>query len=529
VTESPQPTAGPGIVARVRAAFGRFASTRAGTVAGVGALIILSAALRVRGLGIDYWIDEGLSVGIGSHPFLHIPGLLRQDGSPPLYYMMLHVWMAWFGTGEWATQSLSAIFALATVPAAFWAGDKISGRRAAWAGAALAAVNPFLTIHSYEARMYALMTLLGLLTSAAFVLAFAQRRPRWRIPFGVLLALMLYTHNWGLFFAAACVAAVGWLAWKGEPNQRRNLMSDALVGFGTTIVLYLPWVPTLIFQAIHTGAPWALRPSPYTLLYSSANTFGGPGQLAALVLVGGTALAAFAASRQLRQLRSAQALLIIGLGTVLLAWLGSIVSPAWADRYLAVALGPVILFAAVALTNAERLGLVAFAIIFVLSAIPQPIKMVKPGDEAVVAQYLKPWLRPGDEVIVTHPERTPIMRHYLGPQFHYADLFGPVKDPQIFDWRDALDRMKAVSATADLQPMLDAVPVHGRILMVRPIVDVKARSWKAPWTFRVKSQARHWAHVINDDPRFRPLMAWPQPYGNLKIGVRGVVYEKIHN
>src|SRR4051812_25268834 len=246
---------GSGLRERLAAA----AATRAGAIAGVGALVILSALLRVRGLGIDYWIDEGLSVGIGSHALLHIPGLLHEDGSPPLYYMLLHVWMGVFGKGEWATQSLSTLIALLTVPAAFWAGDAIAGRRAAWAAAALMAVNPFLTLHSYEARMYALMTFLGLLATAAFVLAFAQRRTRWRIPFGVLLALMLYTHNWSLFFAGACVLAAGWLMWRAEPTQRRNLVRDSILAFSVTVVAYLPWVPTLIYQALHTGAPWALR------------------------------------------------------------------------------------------------------------------------------------------------------------------------------------------------------------------------------------------------------------------------------
>src|SRR3954471_10730394 len=96
------------------------------------------------------------------------------------------------------------------------------GRRVAWAAALLAAVNPFLTIHAYEARMYALVILLGILTSGAFVLAFVQRRTRWRPVFGVLLALMLYSHNWSLFFGAACAVAFGWLWWKAPGGERRG-------------------------------------------------------------------------------------------------------------------------------------------------------------------------------------------------------------------------------------------------------------------------------------------------------------------
>ena len=39
-------------------------------------------------------MDEGIAVGISSHSLSAIPGILRYDGSPPLYYLLLHVWMS---------------------------------------------------------------------------------------------------------------------------------------------------------------------------------------------------------------------------------------------------------------------------------------------------------------------------------------------------------------------------------------------------------------------------------------------------
>src|SRR3954453_19165530 len=198
----------------LRGRLARAADTRAAAIAAFGGLLAISLVFKARGLGSAYWIDEGLSVGIGSHPLFDIPGLLIQDGSPPLYYMLLHIWMGWFGTSEFATQSLSTIIGVLCVPAAFWAGNVMMGRRAAWAAAGIAAVNPFLTVHAYEARMYALLILLGILTSTAFVLAFVQGRRGYRIPFGIALALLIYTHNWGLFlgFSMAVCIAIMWTA-----------------------------------------------------------------------------------------------------------------------------------------------------------------------------------------------------------------------------------------------------------------------------------------------------------------------------
>ena len=51
------------------------------------------------------------------------------DGSPPLYYLLLHGWMGLVGEGEAATRALSLIFALIAVPVAYWAGNAVFDRR----------------------------------------------------------------------------------------------------------------------------------------------------------------------------------------------------------------------------------------------------------------------------------------------------------------------------------------------------------------------------------------------------------------
>ncbi len=102
-------------------------------------LTLASLALRVGQLRFHYWIDEAISVGIASHPLSALHDLLRQDGSPPLYYLLLHGWMALWGRGEVATHALSLGFALLTVPVAYWGGAGLFGRRAGIYAAMLAA------------------------------------------------------------------------------------------------------------------------------------------------------------------------------------------------------------------------------------------------------------------------------------------------------------------------------------------------------------------------------------------------------
>src|SRR5262245_10299827 len=169
-------------------------------VAGVlAALVGASLLMRTGTLDIGYWIDEGISVGIASHDLRDIPAVLSQDGNPPLYYLLLHGWMTFAGTGEAATRTLSLLFALVAIPVSFWAGAAVFDRRAGILAAAGAAGSPFLTAYAQETRMYTLVVLLSILASASFALAFVRGRRQHVVYLGVWLTLLLYTHTWGPF------------------------------------------------------------------------------------------------------------------------------------------------------------------------------------------------------------------------------------------------------------------------------------------------------------------------------------------
>jgi mannosyltransferase len=194
-----------------------------------GALLIVlfavSTFIRTRYLNGQFWMDEGLSVGISSHPLGAIPGVLRHDGSPPLYYMLLHGWMTLFGASEAATHGFSLLCAMLAIPVGMWAGWSLFGRRAGYMAAILFAFSAFLTQYSEETRMYALMGLLGLLATAGYLHAFVFRRRKYLILFAVAQAAMLYTHAWGSFFGAGALLAL--IPVYRTSDDRRGIIRDA--------------------------------------------------------------------------------------------------------------------------------------------------------------------------------------------------------------------------------------------------------------------------------------------------------------
>ncbi|MDP9006344.1 MAG: glycosyltransferase family 39 protein, partial [Actinomycetota bacterium] len=178
--------------------------------AALAGLVVVAAVVRLEGQGFPLWSDEGLSVGIASHPLAEIPTVLRRDGSPPLYYAVLHLWMRWWGSSAVAVRSLSLLVSLAAIPLAFWAGASLFGRRVGWMAAVLAATSTYLTLYSREARMYALVAVLALASAASFAHVFVLGRRRWLPAFVVSSALLVLAHNWGLFLVLGAAVAAWW-------------------------------------------------------------------------------------------------------------------------------------------------------------------------------------------------------------------------------------------------------------------------------------------------------------------------------
>jgi mannosyltransferase len=492
---------------------------------GVAFLAGVSLSLRSTAIHARYWIDEGLSVGISSHPFFEIPGLLRQDGSPPLYYLILSLWMDAFGVGEARTHALSIAFSVAMVPGAFVFGRALFGMRAAWYAALLAAINPFMTYYAQETRMYALVALLSVVVSGTFVMAFVQRRRAWLPVFGVALAALMYSHNWGLFFAIGTGAAVLALL-PGEPN-RRAVLRDALLVYGGVALAYLPWVPSLLFQARHTGAPWSEAPLTKDALGGITSLLGGAAPAMAFGLITASGLAGLMVAPRLRgpKARAVLALLTMGAVALALAWTMSQVSPAWATRYLSILLGPLLLLGAGGLSRAGNLGIVTVVVLALLWAHPRTRALERKSNAHTASVLVRDRIAPGDLVVAVHPEQGPLMHLYLPKGLRWANAMGPVSDPRVMDWRDALDRLKAAKPKATADGLIRSLKPNQRLLLVEPII--RSAQWGAPWTKLVRTRAGQWQHLLDRDKRIARVLAAPHLKGRRPKGVRLVLYQKL--
>ncbi|MGB8214397.1 MAG: glycosyltransferase family 39 protein [Anaerolineales bacterium] len=122
-------------------------------------ITLFGGILRVLLLGNKgMWLDETFSVWLAKQSvsaMLH--WVVTIDQQPPLYYLLLHAWIALNGDTPYYVRLLSALFGAGTIPIIYLIGKRMSGAVAGVAAATLLALSPFNIRFAQDARMYTLL------------------------------------------------------------------------------------------------------------------------------------------------------------------------------------------------------------------------------------------------------------------------------------------------------------------------------------------------------------------------------------
>ena len=231
------------------------------------------------------WLDEGYTVMVERLPFADMMHWLAVDAHPPLYYLLLRVWMAVFGDSFAAMRALSAVCCGLTVVATAALVRVVADLRHMILALPVLVLGPLALRYGYEIRMYALLMLLAALgmlllfhaTRAEDALArgrsdaTARRRVWvWWVLYAVVVCLGMLTQYLIAFLWA--VQAVWLLARTLHTHPARGDASSWrwLAAYALAVILYLPWLPHAIDQFRHNVLP-------------SLKGMFGPGRLAELV------------------------------------------------------------------------------------------------------------------------------------------------------------------------------------------------------------------------------------------------------
>ena len=241
-----------GVAGQLRERLGEMAQVGRGHRVILWGLVLAALGLRlVRFTFQPLWWDEGWSLYFATADVRTLLQLTAVDIHPPLYYLVLHLWIQIFGSGVASVRLLSVLIGTATVLLLYPVGRRLLGEKGSPATAVLVAVgllaiSPFHIYYSQEVRMYALVTLLGL-GAWAFAWRWESEQPgtsnwRWGSWIGYVLAATaaLYTQ----YYAAFLILALNLVIlphWLRRPPPRRERISW-LGAQGAVFLLFLPWL-----------------------------------------------------------------------------------------------------------------------------------------------------------------------------------------------------------------------------------------------------------------------------------------------
>ncbi len=219
------------------------------------AILLLALALRVYHLDAQsLWYDEAVTAQVAAQGVAELTRWTAGDIQPPLYYYWVAGWTRLAGQSEWALRFPSTFFGVLTVALLWTTARRLFGRHEAGIAALLAAISPLFVYYAQEARMYTLLTLLGVLAGYALLRASQGSGNRrqgavWWAAFVAAATAMLYTHYFGVFLLAAygvCLILACFVPSSSRAARRARLGVRSLFAFLAIALLYLPWLPAML-------------------------------------------------------------------------------------------------------------------------------------------------------------------------------------------------------------------------------------------------------------------------------------------
>jgi hypothetical protein len=123
-------------------------------------ITLIGGFLRVLLLGTKgMWLDETFSVWLANQSVADmLQWIVKIDQHPPLYYLLLHYWIAHYGDTPYYARLLSALFGTVTIPIIYLIGKRMSGVVMGLAAAVILAFSLFNIYFAQETRMYTCLT-----------------------------------------------------------------------------------------------------------------------------------------------------------------------------------------------------------------------------------------------------------------------------------------------------------------------------------------------------------------------------------
>jgi hypothetical protein len=453
----------------------RQARTLIGLLAAAG-MCLLAWLLFIYNLGREsMWHDEWITWEFVQQPDIvaFFSGFPFSTTHPPLNFLWSWLWVKFMGTYELQTMRLEAVI-LATLAVAMAYRVGVDWFHSRWVGlgaAAFLATSGMLVYYAREMRMYALVTLLALVSwwllwrlvrEVGRGDSAASPIQKYRSPFlyGVSVALLLYAH----YFTGFIIIVQGLVVLL---LYRRHLLR-VILAYIVAFVLFLPWLPNAWQQlnaSVSRSGGEQLIPGGTTdatsletiQIFVERYSAGQPAFVLALIVL--AFVLGWGASRLYRQ-----QLTIVGAWlfvTTVLLFTINLITTVYNPRYLMTTLPALALVAGVAvdrLPRSARVGMVA--VIIVVGIMDHSVAFLPAHTPhrqllgVVASEYM-----PGDRIWY-NLDYGALGSSLSSEAEYYVEYVYPLLTPDKFIWNapDDLANVNAVPRVWDIRSQYIPVP-----------------------------------------------------------------------
>ena len=209
-------------------------------------ILFIGIILRVYDLSTEsIWLDEGYSIVTAKLDFLQVARV--QDDIPPLYYLILHWWIQFFGDSEFSVRFPSVIFGLLSILMAYKTAHHLFDKNAGILCSLLISLSVFQIHYSQEARNYSLTALLSLLSMYFFLKFLANNRKSILVFYILFSALLTYSHVYGWFIIISQNIYIFSLFLFSRETYKINYNNWILMQI-SLIIIFAPWIHTFIIR-----------------------------------------------------------------------------------------------------------------------------------------------------------------------------------------------------------------------------------------------------------------------------------------
>ncbi|MEA5510294.1 glycosyltransferase family 39 protein [Crocosphaera sp. UHCC 0190] len=181
-----------------------------------------------------------------NNPIGTVYGLAKEEAQlPPLYFLIVKLWVSLFGNSVTVTRSISAILSIISCLIIYLlCRELFDFKMVAWVGMALFAVSPFHIIYSQVARPYSLWLLTSLLSSWLVLRALKiNHKTNWGMyTFSIMMGL--YTSPFSLFLNLG----QGVYIFSQERFKFNQIVKKYLISFVIGILGFSPWLLIIVLR-----------------------------------------------------------------------------------------------------------------------------------------------------------------------------------------------------------------------------------------------------------------------------------------